>query len=195
VAALARAKLLQYRELREVPHHAECCRAATHPARGEGPARQTPAETTSGLPEGPGPPEGKETASNTGQKEPFTWQLGDHLTEDQKSQLRELLDEHIDIFAFNMNDMGQVKNETFRIPVTDDTPIFRRQYRLAEARKEILKEQVEERLEAGFIRPSMSQWASPVTMPPKKDEFGNWTAKRPCGDYRALNKVSVTDHY
>jgi hypothetical protein len=41
----------------------------------------------------------------------------------------------------------------------------------------------------------MSQWASPVTMPPKKDEFGNWTAKRPCGDYRALNKVSVTDHY
>jgi hypothetical protein len=41
----------------------------------------------------------------------------------------------------------------------------------------------------------MSQWASPVTMPPKKEEFGNWTAKRPCGDYRALNKVSVTDHY
>jgi hypothetical protein len=94
-----------------------------------------------------------------------------------------------------MNNMGQVKNETFRIPVTDDTPIFRRQYRLAKAEKEILKEQVEERLEAGFVRPSMSQWASPVTMPPKKDEFGNWTAKRPCSDYRALNKVSVTDHY
>jgi hypothetical protein len=66
--------------------------------------------------------------------------------------------------------MGQVKNETFRIPVTDDTLIFRRQYRLAEAEKEILKEQVEERLEAGFIRPLMSQWALPVTMPPKKDE-------------------------
>jgi hypothetical protein len=59
---------------------------------------------------------------------------------------RDLLDEHIDIFAFKMNDMGQVKNETFQIFVTDDTPIFRRQYRLAEAEKEILKEQVEERL-------------------------------------------------
>jgi hypothetical protein len=157
VAALARAKLLQCCELREVPHHAECCRAAAHPARGEEPARQTPAETTSGLPEGPGLPEAEETASNTGQKEPFIWPLGDHLTEDQKSQLRELLDEHIDFFAFNMNDMGQVKNETFRIPVTDNTPIFRRQYRLAEAEKKILKEQVEERLEAGFIRPSMSE--------------------------------------
>jgi hypothetical protein len=125
----------------------------------------------------------------------FTWPLGDHLTEDQKSQLRELLDEHIDIFAFNMNDMGQVKNETFRIPVTDDTPIFRRQYWLAKAEKEILKEHVEEQLEAGFIRSSMSQWALPVTMSSKKDEFGNWTAKRNYGDYRALNKVSVTDHY
>jgi hypothetical protein len=69
-----------------------------------------------------------------------------------------------------MNDMCQIKNEMFQIPVTDDTPIFRRQYRLAEVEKEILKEQVEERLAAGFIRPSMSQWASPVTMPPKKDE-------------------------
>jgi hypothetical protein len=33
-------------------------------------------------------------------------------------------------------------------------------------------------------------------MPPKKDENGNWTLKRPCGDYRVLNKeVSVSDHY
>jgi hypothetical protein len=32
-------------------------------------------------------------------------------------------------------------------------------------------------------------------MPPKKDEHGNWTAKRPCGDYRPVNQVSLTDHY
>jgi hypothetical protein len=35
----------------------------------------------------------------------------------------------------------------------------------------------------------------PITMPPKKDEFGNWTIKRPCCDYRMLNKVLVTDRY
>jgi hypothetical protein len=32
-------------------------------------------------------------------------------------------------------------------------------------------------------------------MPLKKDEHGNWTAKRPCGDYRPVNRVSLTDHY
>jgi hypothetical protein len=32
-------------------------------------------------------------------------------------------------------------------------------------------------------------------MPPKKDENGNWTLKRPCVDYRALNIKTPTDHY
>jgi hypothetical protein len=94
-----------------------------------------------------------------------------------------------------MNEMTQIKDEVFTIPVTDDKPIFWRQYRLAEAEKEILKEQIEERLQAGFIRPPKSPWAAAVTMPPKKDEHGNWTAKRPCGDYRPVNQVSLTDHY
>jgi hypothetical protein len=85
-----------------------------------------------------------------------------------------------------MNEMTQIKDEVFTIPVTDK-PIFQRQYRLAKAEKEILKEQIEERLQTGFIRPSKSKWAAAVTMPPRKDEHGNWTAKRPCGDYRSVN--------
>ena len=32
-------------------------------------------------------------------------------------------------------------------------------------------------------------------MPPKKDENGDWTQRRACGDYRGLNRVSITDHY
>jgi hypothetical protein len=32
-------------------------------------------------------------------------------------------------------------------------------------------------------------------MPPKKDKNGNWTLKRPCVDYRALNNKTPKDHY
>jgi hypothetical protein len=32
-------------------------------------------------------------------------------------------------------------------------------------------------------------------MPSKKDEFGNWTLKGPCCDYRILNKILVTNRY
>jgi hypothetical protein len=63
------------------------------------------------------------------------------------------------------------------------------------AKKKIPAEQMEERKAAGFIRPSMSEYGDPVTMPPNKDEFGNWTLKRPCCDYRMLNKILVTDRY
>jgi hypothetical protein len=94
-----------------------------------------------------------------------------------------------------MEEMTMVQGEKFKIALTDNTPIFRPQYRLTYAEKDILKEQMEKCLKCGFIRPSTSRIAAPVTMPSKKDEHGNWTRKRPCGVYRGLNKVTVTDHY
>jgi hypothetical protein len=69
--------------------------------------------------------------------------------------------------------MGIIEGETYHIKLADETPIFKQQYRLSQAEKEILEEQMEERKPIGFIRPSTSKWAAPVTMPPKKDENGN----------------------
>jgi hypothetical protein len=54
---------------------------------------------------------------------------------------------------------------------------------------------MEEQKAAEFIRPSMSEYGAPVTMPLKKYEFGNWTLKRPCYDYCMLNMIPVTDRY
>jgi hypothetical protein len=126
----------------------------------------------------------------------FKWPINESLPPEEITALEEILDEFWDVFAFDDSELGIIEGETYHIKLTDERPIFKQQYKLSQAEKEILQEQMEERKAVGFIRTSTSEWAAPVTMPPKKDENGNWTLKRPnCVDYRALNSKTPTDHY
>lgn len=55
---------------------------------------------------------------------------------------------------------------------------------------EELRIQLEELLEKGFIRPSVSPWGAPVIFVKKKDG-----SLRLCIDYRQLNKVTIKNRY
>nr|GFD46451.1 putative mitochondrial protein [Tanacetum cinerariifolium] len=52
-----------------------------------------------------------------------------------------------------------------------------------------LKEQLQEMLENGFIRPSVTPWGAPVLFVKKKDG-----SMRLCIDYRELNHITIQEH-
>ena len=63
-------------------------------------------------------------------------------------------------------------------------------YRIPQAYRERVRKEIEDMERLGIIRPSTSEWASPLVIVTKKDG-----SLRLCVDFRRLNAVSEFDAY
>ena len=81
---------------------------------------------------------------------------------------------------------------THHIYIKEDCkPVRQPQRRMNLALKDIVKEELQQLLDARFIYPiSNSEWVSPMVLVPKKR--GKW---RICVDYRELNEATKKDHF
>jgi hypothetical protein len=68
----------------------------------------------------------------------FKWPINENLPPPEITALEEILDECRDVFAFDASELGIIEGETYHIKLSDETPIFKQQYRLSQSEKEIL---------------------------------------------------------
>ncbi|KAL0546687.1 hypothetical protein IC582_016599 [Cucumis melo] len=96
-----------------------------------------------------------------------------------------------DVFPEELPGLPPHREVEFAIELEPGTvPISRAPHRMAPAELKELKVQLQELLDKGFIRPSVSSWGAPVLFVKKKDG-----SMHLCIDYRELNKVTVKNRY
>lgn len=81
-------------------------------------------------------------------------------------------------------------NVKMRLVLKDNEPVYQRARRCSEQEKQIIKTQIGDWMREGVVRPSLSEYASPVVLVKKKND-----TYRLCVDYRRLNVKIIKDRY
>ncbi|GFV79579.1 hypothetical protein TNCV_2929631 [Trichonephila clavipes] len=84
----------------------------------------------------------------------------------------------------------EMTNVSMRIILKDDISVYQSARRLSFSENRDVNKQIDEWLEQGIVRPSSSEYASPIVLVKKKDG-----TTRLCVDYRRLNRKLVKDRF
>ena len=111
------------------------------------------------------------------------------VTEEYREKFKLLCQEFGDIFSKDSTDIGTTPLITTDIDTGDSPPVCQRPYNLPLKHREWVQKELETLERAGVIVRSISPWASPVVVVPKKTEPGEPPRRRLCVDYRVINSL------
>ena len=113
-----------------------------------------------------------------------------HLTIHESLQVADLLTEFSDTFSRDDYDIGFFPGIKHKINLTSDVPIRQKlrptPFHFQQEEEAVLTKM----LDTGVVRPSASDYASPVVLVRKKDGGVRWTV-----DFRLLNNITIKDAF
>ena len=111
------------------------------------------------------------------------------VSQEHRVAFEGLCAEFVDVFSQNSGDLGKTPLMRMEIPTGDNPPISQRPYGLALRHVQWVQDEIETLERAGVITKSVSPWASPIVIVPKKTSPGEPPRRRMCVDYRMLNSL------
>ena len=121
---------------------------------------------------------------------PHKVQLQDkNITTDIRQKFEELCEEYGEAFSKNNEDIGRTKLVKMDIDTGDSPLVSSRPYTLPLKHYKWVQREIESLERAGVITKSMSKWASPIVVVPKKSAPGEPPKRRLCVDFRKVNEL------
>ena len=111
------------------------------------------------------------------------------VSEEHQNNFKELCNEFKDIFSVDSGDIGKTPLVEMEIDTGDSPPITQKPYTLPLKHAKWVQKELEILEKAGVIVRSVSPWASPIVVVPKRTAPGEPPKRRLCVDYRAINSL------
>ena len=119
----------------------------------------------------------------------------EHLNGEERQSIIDLCHKFEDIFFLEGDNLTCTNLIQHDINTGDAAPIFVKNYRHPHKLREEINSQVQKMLKQGIIQPSVSPWAAPLWIVPKKMDASGIQKWRVVVDYRKLNEVTIGDAY
>ena len=107
----------------------------------------------------------------------------------QQNAFKELCNEFKDIFSIDSSDIRKTPLIEKEINTGDSLPITQKPYTLPLKHATWVQKELEILEKTGVIVRSVSPWASPIVIVPKRAAPGEPSKRRLCMDYQAVNSL------
>ena len=111
------------------------------------------------------------------------------VPKETKQEFEKLKEDYPEVFSLNNQDIGHTQLVTMHVDTGDSPPICQKPYTLPLKHYSWVQQEIEILEQAGIIKKSLSPWASPIVVVPKKSRPGEPPRQRMCVDFRKINDL------